>query len=389
MLKPFSTSKRKIAVSLFGLVLVGSLMLLEERGLKPALRQPPPPPPSPFADNPAYRDMWSLQRAFVRNAKNIRPAVVSIKNLKKITPVFHGHDPRQPQSWFSKLKWWLQNRLNRRYQVEHAGSGLILDQKGHILTNWHLLKDADRLRVKLFEGGEFAADIVGFDSLTDLAVLKIFTLNRLPTAPLGQSKDIDVGEWVMAIGNPYGLDGTVSVGVISSKNLVSPDNPGFDGLIRTDAAINPGGSGGPLIDVRGKIVGINSVHADLDAQWEFTIPIETAIRISNQLIRHGKVERGWLGIGIQSLTPELAASFNLSGVRGGVLVNTVETETPAEHGGLKRGDIIIRFDGKPVSRTHMLQKWVAASRIGKDVPVGILRNGNEKILHVIVGRLDS
>lgn len=363
--------------------------MLEDRSLRPPPSPPQTPAPSPFANNPEYQAMRSLQEAFVRNAKNLRPTVVSIRSLKKIRAAFHEPDQRQSKSWFLALKRWLQNRLSQRYRVEHIGSGLILNQKGYILTNWHLLKDADRLRVKLFEGEEFAADIVGFDSLTDLAVLKIFTFKRLPTAPLGRSKNIDVGEWVMAIGNPYGLDGTVSVGVISGKNLTYPDNPGFDGLIKTDAALNPGGSGGPLVNVQGEIVGINSVHSDLDAEWKFTIPIETAIRISDQLIRHGKVKRGWLGIGIQSLTPELASSFNLSGYRGGVLVNTVESKAPAEHGGLRQGDIIVQFDGKPVSHPQTLQKWVAESRVGKNVPVGIIRNGNEKTLHIIVGRLDS
>jgi serine protease Do len=319
--------------------------------------------------------------------------VVSISNLKKLeSSAFHyRHD--EPESWLSGLKRWFEELTDRTYQAENLGSGLILTPNGHILTSYHIIEKAERLMVRLHDGSEFAAHVVGRDTLSDLAVLKIFTLRRLPRAPIGESENLKIGEWVMAIGNPYGLEGTVTVGIVSGKGKTAPDDEDVeDDVIQTDASINPGNSGGPLINLDGKIVGINSRYPDdEDAGREtgFTIPIEKAMRIGRLLIEKGGIERGWMGAGIQSLTPELAASFNLPHLKGAVLVNSIENMAPADSGGLRQGDIIIQFDGKPVSGSKMLQRWVENTRIGKEVPVRIIREGAEQTLTVKIGRLDG
>ncbi|MFQ5717806.1 MAG: S1C family serine protease, partial [Nitrospinales bacterium] len=210
----------KILVPLTGLAVVGSLLFFLEK--KP---RPPPAPPEEktlsthpsYSNAREYREILDIQKAFTRNAKRIKPAVVSVHNLSEIenasAPLRHSN--REPAPWLLALKRWLLHLNHVTYQVEKFGSGLILDQEGHILTNYHLIKDADRLRIKLADGQEFLAKNVGFDPLTNLAVLKIFTFKRLPQVPLGRSYNLKTGEWVMAIGNPYGLEGTVTVGVVS------------------------------------------------------------------------------------------------------------------------------------------------------------------------------
>lgn len=384
----------KILVPLTGLAVVGSLLFFLEK--KP---RPPSAPPEEktlslqpsYSNTRAYREILDIQKAFTRNAKKIKPAVVSVHNLIEIENASASlrHSHRESTPWILALKQWLLHLNHITYQVEKFGSGLILDQEGHILTNYHLIKDADRLRIKLADGQEFLAKSVGFDPLTNLAVLKIFTFKKLPQAPLSPSYHVKTGEWVMAIGNPYGLEGTVTVGVVSGTGQTNSGIPDIEGLIQTDVSISPGNSGGPLINLQGNVVGINMVLAGAHAESNYTLPIERAIRISDQLIRNGRVERGWLGVGIQPLTPELANSFNLSKLQGGVLVNLIEPKTPAEHGGLKRGDIIVRFDGKRVSRSRTLQRWVSNARIGKIVTIQVIRNGAEKNLRVKIGRLDS
>ena len=338
-----------------------------------------------------YKNILDLQKAFVRNAKKIKPSVVSVNRVKELIEKSSWYDPHNHGSepWYSTIRnWFVQNLKSRKYAIENVGSGIILDSNGYILTNYHVIKKLDRILIKLSDGKEYFAKVLGYDTYTDLAALKISTLQRLPEPEFVQSKDLSVGEWVMAIGNPYGLEGTVTVGVVSGIGRTDLGISHFENFIQTDASINPGNSGGPLINLDGEIIGINTAVAAIGSGVGFAIPVDMALKVGDQLIHKGSVDRGWLGIGIQDLTPELAYIFSLN-TPDGVLVNSIENKAPAQLGGLLRGDIIIQFDGIIISSLKYFQKLVADTSIGKVVPVKILRDGQEKILQIKIGKMRS
>jgi len=339
-----------------------------------------------------YQGLIQLQEAFVRNAKAIKPSVVGINKVKEIVEKssWYQIDPNNhSMPWYLKIKAWVSNYISgRKYLVESVGSGIILDSDGYILTNYHVIQGLDRILIKLLNGREYFGKILGYDSQTDLAVLKISTLRILPEPKFGHSTNAKVGEWVMAIGNPYGLEGTVTVGIISGKGRTHFGETHFESLIQTDASINPGNSGGPLINLDGNIIGINTGIAGIGSRVGFSIPVETALKIANQLVQNGKVARGWLGVGIQNLTPELANSLNFKNTDG-VLVNSVELETSTQKGGIKQGDIIIQFDGKPVSNSKYFRKMVANTEIGRVVLLKVFRDGKEKLLEIKIRKLVS
>jgi S1-C subfamily serine protease len=340
--------------------------------------------PNPYADLEGYQDIVELQNAFIRNAKQLKPTVVSINSLAKM-PSNNRKLRKGLEGWLSNFKGWLSDTLKRKYLVESLGSGVIYDSRGYILTNYHVIEDVDEIMVKLMDQREFSAKVVGVDPLTDLAVLKIFSFSSFPVPDFGSTINLGVGEWVMAIGNPYGLDGTVTVGVISGTHRSDLGIATFENFLQTDASINPGNSGGPLIDLNGKVVGINTAIAEIGSGVGFAIPMEMAMQIADSLIEEGTVERGWLGVGIQSLTPELAVSFAVSR-EDGVLINNVDAGTPAHKAGLLQGDIIISYDGKTVLNSKSLQKLVAESHVGKSVRLKIIREGIEKTVFVEVGK---
>ena len=356
-------------------------------------------PPSPiqpilnkFESRNDYQGLIKLQEAFVRNAKAIKPSVVSINKVKEVIEN-SSWQPKDSNShstpWYLRVGAWISNYINgRKYLVESVGSGVILDSDGYILTNYHVIQGLDRILIRLFNGREYFGKVLGYDVQTDLAVLRISTLRILPEPKFGHSLNAKVGEWVMAIGNPYGLEGTVTVGIISAKGRPHLDGTHFDSLIQTDASINPGNSGGPLINLDGNIIGINTRIADIGSRVGFSIPIEIALKIANQLVKNGKVMRGWLGVGLQNLTPELARSLKFNNTKG-VLVNSVELEELNPKGVLKRGDIIIQLDGKPVSSSKYLRKMVANMEIGKIVPLKVFRDGKEKMLEIRIAKLVS
>jgi S1-C subfamily serine protease len=346
--------------------------------------------PSSLESSQEYKNLMDLQNAFIRNAKKIKPSVVSVNKVKELVEKSSWYDPHTTKPWYAVVRsWFNQNLTGKKYSVENVGSGIILGSNGHILTNYHVVEKLDRILIKLSDGKEYFAKVLGHDTYTDLAVLKISTLRRLPEPEFGQSTALDVGEWVMAIGNPYGLEGTVTVGVVSGTGRTDLGFSHFENFIQTDASINPGNSGGPLINLDGQIVGINTAVAAIGSGVSFAIPVEMALEVGDQLIRNGSVERGWLGIGIQGLTPELADTFRLKTPGVGVLVNSIENETPAQSGGMLRGDIIIQFDGKTISSLKYFQKLVADTTIGKVVPVKIFRDGKEKVLSIKVGKMNS
>jgi serine protease Do len=336
-----------------------------------------------------YKGLLKLQEAFIKNAKTIKPSVVSINKAKEVIEKSSWYELDPHDSWYLRAKTWLISNLRgRKYVVEGVGSGIILDSGGYILTNYHVIEEIDRVLVKLSNGQEYFAKIIGHDSHTDLAVLKISTLRILPEPKFGHSLGLQVGEWVMAIGNPYGLEGTVTVGIISGKGRTDLGITHFESFIQTDTSINPGNSGGPLINLEGSIIGVNTGVAAIGSGVGFAIPVETALKIANQLVESGSINRGWLGVGIQNLTPELAQTLEFK--KGdGVLVNSVDSKTPAHEGGIKRGDIILQFDGNPVPGSKHLQKMVADTKIGKDVQVKVFREGKEKALKVTIGKLVS
>lgn len=340
--------------------------------------------PSPYAGMEGYQDIIDLQNAFIRNAKQLKPTVVSINQLVEMTGR-KNNLRKDSEGWLPNLRNWLSDNLQKKYLAESLGSGLIYDASGHILTNYHVIENAEKIMVKLMDQREFSAKVVGVDPMTDLAVLKIFSFSDFPVAEFGSTRNVGVGEWVMAIGNPYGLDGTVTVGVISGTRRSDLGIATFENFLQTDASINPGNSGGPLIDLEGKVIGINTAIAEIGSGVGFAIPIEMALKIADSLIDKGTVERGWLGVGIQTLTPELAESFKVSQKKG-VLVNSVDDGAPAEKGGIVQGDIIISYDGNWVPNSKSLQKLVAETRIGKSVPLKIIREGVQKTVFVEVGK---
>ena len=346
--------------------------------------QPVSLPQNTYEDLEGYQDIVELQNAFIRNAKQLKPTVVSINELVEMSSKKRRFR-KESEGWLPSFKNWLFHSFKKKYLVESLGSGVIYDSRGYILTNYHVIEDAKDIMVKLMDQREFSANVVGVDPQTDLAVLKIFSFSSFPVPNFGSSKNLGVGEWVMAIGNPYGLDGTVTVGVISGTRRTDLGIAMFENFLQTDASINPGNSGGPLIDLDGNVVGINTAIAEIGAGVGFAIPMEMAAKIVDSLIEKGVVERGWLGVGIQSLTPELASSFAVSRDKG-VLVNSVDVDTPAHKAGLLQGDIIVSYDGQMVLDSKSLRKLVAESRIGKSVRLKIIREGIEKTVFVEVGK---
>lgn len=344
--------------------------------------------PGSLENSQDFKNLLDLQNAFIRNAKKIKPSVVSVNKVKELVEKSSWYEPHGTKPWYASIRnWFAENLKARKYSVENVGSGIILDSNGYILTNYHVIEKLDRILIKLSNGKEYFAKVLGYDTYTDLAALKISTLRRLPEPEFGESNGLSVGEWVMAIGNPYGLEGTVTVGVISGTGRSDLGISHFENFIQTDASINPGNSGGPLINLDGQIVGVNTAVAAIGSGVSFAIPVEMALDVGAQLIKNGSVERGWLGIGIQSLTPDLASTFNLKTSGIGVLVNSIESKTPAESGGMLRGDIIIQFDGQTISNLKYFQKLVAETAIGKEVPVKVYRDGHEKTLKIKIGKI--
>ncbi|MSQ80899.1 MAG: DegQ family serine endoprotease [Candidatus Methylopumilus sp.] len=274
-------------------------------------------------------------------------------------------------------------------QVYATGSGFIIAADGYILTNAHVVKDADEVDVKLNDKREFKAKVVGFDLRTDVALLKV-NANNLPKVTVGNPEIIKVGEWVAAIGAPFGLENTMTVGIVSAKGRALPQE-NFVPFIQTDVAINPGNSGGPLFNLKGEVIGINSQIYSRTGGYmglSFAIPINVAMDVVNQLKTNGKVIRGWLGIAIQEVTKELSESFGMKHTNG-ALVAGIEKGAPAEKGGLLPGDVITKFDGKSIEVSADLPKAVGNTKPGKTVVAEVFRKGSIKTLSLTVGEMPS
>ena len=280
----------------------------------------------------------------------------------------------------------------RSMPKQSLGTGFIIDSKGYIITNNHVVENADEISVSLSDEREYKAKLVGTDPKTDIALIRIITKDKLPFVKLGDSEKLKVGEWVMAIGNPFGLNNTVTVGVVSAKGRVIGSGP-YDNYIQTDASINPGNSGGPLFNTQGEVIGINSAIFTGGAGAGnigigFAIPINMAKQIVNDLKENGRVTRGYLGVMIQKVTKEIAEPLGMLSPKGALVAEVVKN-SPAEKAGIKRGDIIVAINGKTVKSVDELPRLVAKVKPGSKSRVTIFRHGKEIVKTVLIGKLDG
>jgi serine protease Do len=314
----------------------------------------------------------ALQNAVVQIQQQAGQAVVSIRTA--------GRHKRQPQVGKETPKGEPPHR--------GVGSGVIVDARGFVLTNNHVVERADDIDLTLRDGRTFKGTVIGRDPKTDLAVVKIDTTEALPVAVLGDSDQLQVGHWAVAIGNPFGLGHSMTVGVVSGTGRGDLGLATFEDYIQTDAAINPGNSGGPLLNIRGEVIGINTAINPVGRGIAFAIPINAAKEILQQLVEHGRVVRGFLGVVIQTLSPELADKFAVS-ENGGVLVGDILQESPAEKAGLKRGDVIVAFAGKPVHKMQELQRLVASTPPGTSVQVQVWRDRQQQTVILEIGEMQD
>jgi len=333
-----------------------------------------------------YSVAESLQKVFETVAEKVKPAVVNISTVSEVK-INHPPIPPEFRDFFHQFGFPFP-QIPDYFQMRALGSGFIVkEEKGwaYILTNNHVVAQAKIIKVKLSDGSVYRAKVVGRDPKTDVALIKIKVGNKkVPTVELGDSDKIKVGEFVIAIGNPYGLNWTVTHGIISAKGRHGLGLNPIEDFIQTDAAINPGNSGGPLCDIHGRVIGINTAIVRNAQGLGFAVPINIAKKVMNDLLKYGKVIRGWLGVYIEDVSPDLAQKF---GVKHGVLVTKVMPNSPAEKGGLKSGDIIVEFNGEPVKNVTDLQLKVINTPPGEKVKVTVIRDGKRKVLTVKIGQM--
>jgi serine protease Do len=318
-------------------------------------------------------------------AKQVQPGVVNIRTVKTTKdggPVFRHFfgNPFGNRDPFNNRDPFGEGGPGREFKQRSLGSGFIIDTEGFIVTNNHVVENADEIKVRLADEREYDAKIIGRDPRTDLALIRIEGAKNLAPLKMGDSEKLEVGSWVLAVGSPFGLEQTVTAGIVSAKGRFIGAGP-YDDFIQTDASINPGNSGGPLLNMNGEVIGINTAIVAQGQGIGFAIPVNLAQSIVAQLKQHGSVTRGWMGVGIQDLTPELAQYYGLPDQKG-VLVTQVFPGDPADRAGIKTKDIIVAVDGKPVGTGRELSSAVAGMAVGKEVPVKILRDGKEQTLKV-------
>jgi serine protease Do len=342
----------------------------------------------------AYADTQAMIPGdFSQLAEQASPAVVNISTEKTINGggrVFR-HFQNNPfgndDSMNDLFEKFFGSRPQQEFKQKSLGSGFIIDQEGYIVTNNHVVENTDEIKVILKDGKEYNAEIIGTDKNTDLALIKIEPDETLTALQLGNSDDLKVGQWVVAIGNPFGLGHTVTAGIVSAKGRIIGSGP-YDDFIQTDTSINPGNSGGPLISLDGKVVGINTAIIQSGQGIGFAIPSNLAQGIISQLRDKGNVTRGWMGVSIQGITDDIADYYGLKN-KNGVLVMEVFPGDPAEKAGIKAKDIIISVDGKDVKNSHDLTTIVAGINVDKTVKVKVLRDGNEKTFKVKIAKRDD
>ena len=322
-------------------------------------------------------------------AERVMPAVVNINTTKTVARRGPGGRPDPFEEFFGR-GFWDRFGGGQRFpqRARSLGSGFVIDDDGYIVTNHHVVAGADDIDIQFADGSEYTATIVGSDQKTDLALLKIEPDGRLPTVPLGDSDRLQIGDWVIAVGNPFGLEHTVTAGIVSARDRVIGAGP-YDDFIQTDASINPGNSGGPIFDQRGRVVGIATAifsRSGGNIGIGFATPINIARTIVSQLRSEGHVVRGWLGVSIQPLKPNLREALGL-GDREGALVADVFEDSPAEDAGLERGDVVIGLDGEPVTEPGAMSRAIAMMKPGTRARLRVLRDQRERDVTVTIGRL--
>ena len=338
--------------------------------------------------------MRETSRAFSEVARKVVPAVVSIRVINTVQAAARYHSSPQEEEFFERFFGRKYQRRSQEPQTQEGqGSGFIISSNGYILTNNHVVGNADEITVILHDGRKFEnVELIGTDPDTEIAVIKIDG-DDLPVVELGNSDQLEIGEWVIAVGNPFGLSETVTVGVVSAKGRTVgiTERGGYEDFIQTDAAINPGNSGGPLLDIDGKAIGINTAIFSQSGGYMgigFAIPIGMATKVKDQLIKFGKVTRGFLGIRMDEVDHDTAEFFNLDKPRG-VLVAEVVKDSPADKAGLKRHDIILELDGKTVNNLYQLRNSISLMEPGTRATLAIIRDGDEKNIRVKIGTLEK
>jgi serine protease Do len=334
-------------------------------------------------------DVTGFLPSFADLVEQVAPAVVNISTVTVVrvpgTPWhFFGHEEEgQFREFFRRFFGDIPDRELRQRSL---GSGFLIDAEGHIITNNHVVARAEEIVVRMADGREFKANVIGRDPRTDIALIKISPpVVGLPFLPFGDSDRIRVGDWVLAIGNPFGLEHTVTKGIISATGRVIGAGP-YDNFLQTDTPINPGNSGGPLINLRGEAIGINAAIIPAGQGIGFAIPSNMAEAIIKQLKDKGRVIRGWIGVSVQTITPEIMKHFGLKDPKGALIVE-VMPRGPADRAGIKRGDVIIMFDGREIEKIGDLTRFVAETYIGKSVDVKVIRDRREINLKVTVVEL--
>jgi serine protease Do len=321
---------------------------------------------------------------FTQLAEQAKGGVVNIRTVKTVNgggPVFRHFFGRDPQGRQDPFRDFFGFGPQREFKHRSLGSGFIIDREGYIVTNNHVVEDADQIKVRLYDETEFDAQIVGRDPKTDIALIKIAADGvELKPLKLGDSDSLPVGSWVVAIGSPFGLEQTVTAGIVSAKGRIIGSGP-YDDFIQTDASINPGNSGGPLLNLKGEVVGINTAIVASGQGIGFAIPVNMADGIIAQLKDTGEVSRGWLGVGIQDLTPELAEYYGIDEQKGVLVTQTYEGD-PADKAGIKEGDIIVEVDGTPITSSRELSRTVAEAGVGSGMRITLLRDGRKKSVDV-------
>lgn len=329
---------------------------------------------------------------FTDLANRLKPSVVNISAIQEVVSQPTGIHPdalQQLPDIFRQLIPEFQQGQPKSHKRPSLGSGFIISEDGYILTNNHVVEGADKVMVRLVDRREFEAEVIGLDPRSDLALLKI-DAEDLPVVELAEPGDIEVGEWVMAIGSPLGFDYSVTVGIVSATGRTA-FRDSYVPFIQTDVAINPGNSGGPLFNLEGQVVGINTMIVTRSGGYmglSFAIPMSVAMNVAEQLKSKGEVSRGWLGVEIQDVSRQLAESFGLKDPSGAAVTRVVP-DSPAEKAGLKVSDIILRFDGQEVTLSSDLPHLVGSTKAGSKVPVTIFRKGKTKTLNVVVGDLPT
>ena len=346
----------------------------------PGVRGRPAPAAVPSA-SPAD----ALQAAFVTVAERVRPSVVNIGTVQvsrsRRAPVVPGPGADDPffKDFFDQFFGHSGPGRREEFRQPGLGSGVIIDKRGFVLTNFHVIRGADSVTVKLPNNQEFQGRIVGTDSKTDLAIVRFQPDSDVHVAALGDSDRLRVGEWAIAIGNPFGLDQTVTVGVISATGRSEVGIATYENFIQTDASINPGNSGGPLLNLRGEVIGINTAIVATGQGIGFAIPANMAKRITAQLIDRGKVTRGWIGVSLQPLTAELAQALGLDSTRGAIVAR-VYPGSPADAAGLQTNDVIVKFGPTLVDDYHHLQRLSSDAEPGTTIPLDIVRRRDHKTI---------